>query len=52
MIELLDAVVVPELRQGRYPQRSSSQRVAEMARAIVRTLDIAATAHERSSPTR
>ncbi len=39
MIKLLEAKVQPELRKGRYPDRRTTKRVAEVVRAVAKELD-------------
>ena len=39
MITLLEGVVQPELRKGRYPDRKVSRRVSEVVLAVARELD-------------
>ncbi|QKT09025.1 cold-shock protein [Gordonia sp. X0973] len=39
LITLLEGKVQPALRQGRYPDRKTSQRIAEVVRAVARELD-------------
>jgi CspA family cold shock protein len=39
MIKMLEAKVQPDLRRGRYPDRKSTKRVAEVVRAVARELD-------------
>ena len=39
MIKLLEAKVQPDLRRGRYPDRRSVKRVADVVRAVARELD-------------
>ena len=39
MITLLEGVVQPELRKGRYPDRKVARRVSEVVRAVARELD-------------
>ncbi|MBA0127697.1 cold-shock protein [Haloechinothrix sp. YIM 98757] len=39
MIKLLEARVQPVLRQGRYPERKNTKRIAEVMRAVARDLD-------------
>lgn len=39
MITLLESAVQPELRKGRYPDRKSTRRVAEVVRAVASELD-------------
>jgi CspA family cold shock protein len=39
MIKLLEAKVQPELRKGRYPDRRTTKRVAEVVRAVATELD-------------
>jgi CspA family cold shock protein len=50
LIGLLDTTVLPELRQGRYPDRAPSKVAAEMARTLIHELD--ATADEPPEPRR
>ncbi|ATL65514.1 cold-shock protein [Nocardia terpenica] len=39
MITLLEATVQPDLRKGRYPDRKTAQRIAEVVRGVARELD-------------
>ena len=39
MITLLEAKVQPDLRKGRYPDRTTAQRISEVVRAVARELD-------------
>lgn len=39
MITLLEGMVQPELRKGRYPERKTARRVSEVVRAVARELD-------------
>jgi CspA family cold shock protein len=39
MITLLEGVVQPELRKGRYPDRKTARRVSEVVKAVARELD-------------
>lgn len=39
MIKVLEAKVQPELRRGRYPDRKSSSKIAELVHAIARDLE-------------
>jgi len=39
MITLLESAVQPDLRKGRYPDRKTSRRVAEVVRAVARELE-------------
>ena len=39
MITLLESVVQPELRKGRYPDRKTARRVSEVVKAVARELD-------------
>ncbi|SIS16771.1 cold-shock DNA-binding protein family [Williamsia sterculiae] len=39
LITLLEAKVQPDLRNGRYPDRKTSQRISEVVRAVSRELD-------------
>jgi CspA family cold shock protein len=39
MIKLLEAKVQPELRRGRFPDRRTAQRVAQMVHAVASELD-------------
>lgn len=39
MIKVLEAKVQPELRRGRYPDRKSAQKVAELVHAVARELE-------------
>lgn len=39
MIRLLESRVQPDLRRGRYPDRRTTKRVAEVVRAVARELD-------------
>ncbi|WP_024800714.1 cold-shock protein [Nocardia sp. BMG51109] len=39
MITLLEAKVQPDLRKGRYPDRKTAQRIAEVVRGVARELD-------------
>lgn len=39
MIKLLESVVQPELRKGRYPDRKTAQKISEVVRAVARELD-------------
>ncbi|MBO0855132.1 MAG: cold-shock protein [Nocardia sp.] len=39
MITLLEATVQQDLRKGRYPDRKTSQRIAEVVRGVARELD-------------
>lgn len=40
MIKLLEAKVQPDLRRGRYPDRRTAHRVAEVVRAVASELDL------------
>lgn len=39
MITLLERMVQPELRKGRYPERKTARTVSEVVRAVARELD-------------
>lgn len=39
MITLLEAKVQPDLRRGKYPDRKTAQRIAEVVRGVARELD-------------
>ena len=39
LITLLEGKVQPALRQGRYPDRKTAQRISEVVRAVARELD-------------
>ncbi len=39
MITLLESVVQPELRKGRYPDRKTARRVSDVVKAVARELD-------------
>ncbi|GAB0107595.1 cold-shock protein [Nocardia sp. JMUB6875] len=39
MITLLETKVQPDLRRGKYPDRKTSQRIAEVVRGVARELD-------------
>jgi CspA family cold shock protein len=39
MITLLESVVQPELRKGRYPDRKTARRVSDIVKAVARELD-------------
>lgn len=39
MIKVLEAKVQPELRRGRYPDRRSTRKIAEMVHAVARELE-------------
>ncbi|MCM6773027.1 cold-shock protein [Nocardia sp. CDC159] len=39
MINLLEAKVQPDLRKGKYPDRKTAQRIAEVVRGVARELD-------------
>jgi cold shock protein len=39
MITLLEATVQPDLRRGKYPDRKTAQRIAEVVRGVARELD-------------
>ncbi len=39
MIKVIEAKVQPDLRRGRYPERKSAQKVAEMVHAVARELE-------------
>lgn len=39
MIKMLEAKVQPDLRRGRYPDRRSIKRIADVVRAVARELD-------------
>lgn len=39
MIKLLEAKVLPDLRRGRFPDRRTSQKVAQVVHAVARELD-------------
>jgi len=39
MIKVLESVVQPDLRRGRYPDRKHTKRIAEVVRAVARELD-------------
>ena len=39
MITLLESVVQPELRKGRYPDRKTARRVSEVVKAVAQELD-------------
>lgn len=39
MIKVLEAKVQPELRRGRYPDRKSSAKIAELVHAVARELE-------------
>lgn len=40
MIKLLEAKVQPDLRRGRYPDRRTSKRIADVVHAVARELDV------------
>ena len=40
MIKLLEAKVQPDLRRGRYPDRKTARKVAEMVHAVARELEV------------
>jgi CspA family cold shock protein len=40
MIKLLEAKVQPDLRRGRYPDRRTAQRIAEVVRAVANELTL------------
>ena len=40
MIKLLEAKVQPDLRRGRYPERKSAHRIAEVVRAVANELEL------------
>jgi CspA family cold shock protein len=39
LIKVLESVVQPDLRRGRYPDRKQTKRIAEVVRAVARELD-------------
>ncbi|MDQ3402481.1 MAG: cold-shock protein, partial [Actinomycetota bacterium] len=39
MIKMLESVIQPDLRRGRYPDRKVTKRIAEVVRAVARELD-------------
>ncbi|MFI5780255.1 cold-shock protein [Nocardia sp. NPDC051570] len=39
MINLLEASIQPDLRKGKYPDRKTAQRIAEVVRGVARELD-------------
>lgn len=39
MIKVLEAKVLPDLRRGRYPDRRTTQKVAQVVHAVARELD-------------
>jgi CspA family cold shock protein len=39
MIKVLESVVQPDLRRGRYPDRKHTKRIADVVRAVARELD-------------
>ena len=39
MIKMLEAELQPDLRRGRYPERRSIKRIADVVRAVARELD-------------
>ena len=39
MITLLEGVVQPELRKGRYPDRKTARQISEVVKAVARELD-------------
>ncbi len=39
MIKVLEAKIQPDLRRGRYPDRKSAQKVAELVHAVARELE-------------
>lgn len=39
MVKMLEARVLPELRKGRYPDKRTSQKVAQVVHAVARELD-------------
>lgn len=39
MIKVLEAKVLPDLRRGRYPDRRTAQKVAQVVHAVARELD-------------
>ena len=39
MIKVLEAKVLPDLRRGRYPDKRSTGRIAEVVRAVAKELD-------------
>jgi CspA family cold shock protein len=40
MIKVLEAKVQPDLRRGRYPDKRSAQKVAQLVHAVARELEI------------
>jgi CspA family cold shock protein len=40
MIKLLEAKVQPDLRRGRYPDRRTAHRIAEVVRAVANELEV------------
>jgi CspA family cold shock protein len=40
MIKLIEAKVQPDLRRGRYPDKKTAHRIAEMVRAVANELEI------------
>ena len=40
MIKVLEAKVMPDLRRGRFPDRKSTKKVAELVHAVARELEI------------
>jgi CspA family cold shock protein len=40
MIKVLEAKVQPDLRRGRYPDRKTARKVAEMVHAVARELEV------------
>lgn len=40
MIKVLEARVQPDLRNGRYPDRKSSRKIAELVHAVARELEV------------
>ena len=40
MIKLLEAKVQPDLRRGRYPEKRSAHRIAEVVRAVANELEV------------
>jgi CspA family cold shock protein len=40
MIKVLEAKVQPDLRRGRYPDKRSAQKVAQLVHAVARELEV------------
>jgi cold shock protein len=39
MIKMLESMVQPDLRRGRYPDRKTTKRIGEVVRAVAKELD-------------